>query len=283
MLPTVSMVYNLRIAQITKQPLIDHAKNKKHTPILLLFDQYHKKYSAMIQNYPGFLGAYIYNYGLYYGRIDMAVAGINKSFQKSTLYAGTQTDDILFTFGKNWMLKPAHQNPSIITLSGLCGLPTHKVYELVHPQFGIAQMGLGLQLDSSWGFNQTSALLVSARYLYFVPRKARDYSGKHYKLTIDNFADVLIACKNRWALHGMELGYTARCAWGAHIIPYLKDFGPQHTYTRSNFYAVYKYIFSIKETTNRLLFNIAYGFDHQHKKYNNKYILTTWASWSINF
>ena len=65
----ISIVYNLRIAQITKQTIA----NNKYETVALLFDQYQKKYNGIRQNFVGGMGTFIYNFKSCYFRIDGAV------------------------------------------------------------------------------------------------------------------------------------------------------------------------------------------------------------------
>src|SRR5205085_670436 len=74
----ISIVYNFRIAQITKQPLDGMLSEKKHMTIGLLFDQYQKKYNGTQQNFAGGLASYIYESRPYYLSIDGAVSHIHE-------------------------------------------------------------------------------------------------------------------------------------------------------------------------------------------------------------
>lgn len=276
----ISMVYNFRIAQITKQPIqLDH-KQRNNVVVALLFDQFRRKYNGTFQNFAGGLGSYIYDSGSYYFRTDFAVSHIKETVDHVTTFAGTETDDILFTAGKNFILNKRN----VITLSGLFGVPTHRIYRLEHVDFGYSQVGTGVQIDGSYAFNSKSNFLYGGRYIYFVPRNARDALENKYKFTLGNVGDLLVAYKNNWQpQYGIEFGYTMRSRFGAHIRPNLDDVVKKTNYLRSNFYGVYKYKFSLNTTFNRLLFYAAYGFDHKPKIFGQKYIITFWTSWNISF
>jgi hypothetical protein len=279
-LSAVSMVYNFRIAQITKQPIFEKPHDRNHTVIALLFDQYRKKYNGIFQNFAGGLGSYIYDFEPYYFRVDFAVSHIKAKSNHTTTFSGTETDDILFTLGRNIV----RRDRSIGTLSGLLGIPTHRIFRLQHTDFGYSQLGTGIQYDGSYAINHTNTLLYGARYIYFVPRKALDDLRQKHTFTLGNIGDLLFAYKNNWNEHqGIELGYTARFRFGAHIVPSLDNIVKKTNYIRSNFYAVYKYKFLINNISNRLLFYLSYGFDHTPKVYGNKYIVTLWTSWNIAF
>lgn len=279
-LSAISMVYNFRIAQITKQPIFEKTFNRNHTIVALLFDQFYKKRNNTThQNYAGGLGSFIYDCEPYYFRIDAALSNIRQTDNHITTFSGTETDDILFTVGRNFIVN----EQALITLSGLFGVPTHKIFRLRHPDFGYSQVGMGIQLDGSYTVDCIGSLLYGARYIYFVPRNALDDCKKKYNFTIGNVGDILLAYKNTWNQHGLELGYTFRSQFGAHIRPNLDDTVEKTNYLRSNFYIVYKYKFLTYNVANRLLFNFSYGFDHNPKTFGNKHIITLWASWNIGF
>lgn len=273
-----SMVYNFRIAQITKQPLSDKPTGRNNTMMGLLFDQYQKKYNRVEKNFVGGLASYIRDFSPYYARVDFALSHIKSKLDGVETFSGTETDDLLFTVGRNYLA-----DHGSLTLSGLFGIPTHKNYTLQHAVFGYGQIGVGGQLDGMYTFNVNHALVYGARFVHFVSRDADDDVGQIYKFTIGNMADVLVASKNSWGNQGLELGYTAKFQFDAKITPNLATILEKTNYVRSNFYLVYKYKFLIHDTPNRLLLNVAYGFDHRSKIYGNKYIVTLWGSWSVNF
>lgn len=273
----VSIVYNFRIAQITKQPLTEN-QNTERRVIILPFDQFQKKHYGLFQNFAGGLGAFIYNTESFYARADFAFSFIKETFDHMTTYTGTQTDDLLFTAGYNFK----HDN-NTVTLSGLFGVPTHQIVALKHVPFGYSQVGLGAQVDGSINLGNERAILYGGRYIYFVPRHAKDDVGNTYKYSIGQTVDLLAAYKKNWPVHGIEFGYTARFFFGAAVHPHFDDEVKKLNYIRSNFYTVYKYRFFIHEHPQRLLFNISYGFDHKPHYYGNKYIVTFWGSWNINF
>lgn len=277
---SISMVYNFRIAQVTKQPIFPHATGRDHSVVALLFDQYRKKYDCIYQNFIGGLGSYIYNFDPYYVRVDGAVSHIHEqNSEHVTTFAGTETDDILFTCGRNFILNQHNE----ITLSGLFGVPTHRIYRLQHIDFGYSQVGLGIQLDGSAVLSDTNIFLYGARYIYYIPRTALDPECLKHRFTIGYIADVLFADKNTWGKHGLEYGYTLRARLGAHSQPNYDEIVQKTNYLRSNFYIIYKYRFLVKNVSHRFLFNIAYGFDHFSKVYGNKYIITLWLSWNVRF
>jgi len=277
----ISIVYNYRIAQVTKQPIFENVKPHESTTVALLFDQYQKKYdNETRQNFIGGLGSYIYEFEPCYFRADFAVSHVQQTVNHITTFTGTETDDILFTFGSN-VIKNATKT---VALSGLFGIPTHAIFRLKHVDFGYGQVGLGTQLDGTYRFNDTGhAVLGGLRYIYFVPRTAYDSACAKHTFSIGQLGDLLVAYKKSWYSHGIEFGYTARFQFGSSIYPNFDNIIEKTDYRRSNFYGIYKYKFLIDDLPNRLLFNISYGFDTSPKTFGNQHVITLWAAWNINF
>lgn len=278
-----SIVYNFRIAQITKQSLQEKNNHSHYTLVALLFDLFQKRYSGVKENYAGGMASVIYNRHNYYARIDTALSRFNQKKDMKKIYQDVQTDDLLFTVGRNFMFD---NNRSLLTLSGMFGVPTHRNNAVRSIDFGYAQVGTGVQLDGSYLLNEQtgSALLYGARYIYYLPRTTNDCSGNRYRFSIGNIGDILGAYKRYWHnTHGIELGYTFRSDFGASLWPVLPDVVNKTNYNRSNFYFVYKYKLPQDHTMHRFLFNISYGFDHGHKRDGYASIVTLWGSWNINF
>jgi hypothetical protein len=279
-LSATSMVYNFRVAQITKQPIFKQENHRQHMVIGLPFDQWYHKHSGENHNFAGMLASYIFDYHHYYLRVDGAVSSIQSWNRCSTLYHGRATDDILFTVGRNLRFERHHTTS---TFSALFGVPTHHIHELQHPDFGYGQVGLGVQYDGLYEFNHSANFVYGTRYIYFVPRTALDSACKKHKFSIGNIADILVASKNNGEHHGVEVGYTARFDFGAHCSPSFDEIVYKTNYIRSNFYAVYKYMFKTGDIAHRFLFDVGYSFDHTPKKFGNKFILTCWVAWNVNF
>ena len=275
----ISIVYNFRIAQITKQPITDEQNYNKHTVIPLLFDQVSKTHNDISQNFIGGLAAYIYTHNPYFVRADFAVSHIHTKDQCVTTFTGTQTDDILFTAGYNHKFG----DRKLLTSSLLFGIPTHQVLRLKHTDFGYGLFSLGGQLDGSYPISTNGTFLYGLRYIHFFKRTAQDDDCNDYRFSLGNLQDFLVAWKNNWLPHGIELGYTTRFQFGASVSPSFDDLIAKTNYIRSSFYGVYKYKFTLGHTLNRILFNVGYGFDHRPKIYGNKYIVLVWTSWNVNF
>lgn len=275
-----SIVYNLRIGQVTKQFTVEQANthNRNLAFVGLLFDQYIKEY-FLSQNYVGGFFSCIYEFEPYYFRTDFAVAHVNQIADHVSTSFGTATDDLLFSFGRNFFLN----DKAILTFSGLFGVPTHKIITLQHLGFGYAQVGMGLQLDGSYLIKNPHTLLYGARYLYFIPRNADDILGNTYRYSIGNLADLLLAYKYNWPIHGVEGGYTFRSDFGASINPYVDVAVKQTNYILNSFYFIYKYRFTSGKIAHRFLFNISYSFGNTQADHGHFDVITLWASWGIRF
>ncbi len=276
----ISMVYNFRMAEITKQPIFHEPNDISDTIVALLFEEYKKKYNKIHTNYTGGLGSVIRTVKSYYFRTDFAGTYISEKFHHKTIFKGSQADDILFTVGKSFIF--AHH--SMITLSGLLGIPTHRNLILQHIDFGFGQIGIGIQIDGAYGSNHKKGLLYGFRYVYFIPRDIFDEDNQRYRFTVGHITDILLAYQYRWQKnHEIESGYTVETRIGADIHPYVNYAVRRINYITSNFYFVYKYKFLIKNIANRLFFNFAYGFDNKPNRFSDKHIVTMWLSWNTTF
>lgn len=277
---STSIVYNFRIAEITKEPITSEGDNNKNMIVVLAFDQYNKKYSNASFHYSGGLLAYIYAINPYFIRADTAFAHIySKDPYGQRVFSGTQSDDILITLGRNFSL----ESKGNINGSLLFGIPTHPLYILQHPEFGFGQFGIGAQIDGSVPIPLDNTFLYGARYIRFLKSNPKDCAGNTYTYSNGNVQDFLLAFNKDWKPHAVEAGYTARFQYGSSICPSFDDIITQTEYMRSSLYAVYKYNFRIKRTINRFLANFAYSRDHRPKYYGNRYVVQGWVSWNINF
>jgi hypothetical protein len=283
----LSVIYNLRISQVTGEPIDENNYGNSSRVLALFFDNYQAKYVGDIkQNAVGVLTSFIHDFSSeFYLRTDFAVGHITEHIDHVATFSDTETDDILLTFGRHFI---PHETTKL-TISGLFGIPTHSIFALQHVDFGYGQLGVGAQLDGIYHLHYLHDTLYNTdfvyglRYLYFVPGHAFDHQLNRYVFTIGNLFDILMSVKKKWGHHGIEGGYTRRWDFGAHIMPTIDDIVEKTNYTRNNFYFVYKYQFQIREIHNRLLFNIAYGFDSRPKDFGNKHIVFFWTSWVVHF
>lgn len=277
----ISVVYNFRIAQITRQPL-NNANSHRHKVVSVLpFNTYLKKYNGGIrQNFAGCFGSFIYNVGAYYVRADGAFAHVQETIRHIPNLSVTETDDFLFSAGREF----AVSEQTKLNLSGLLGFPTHNSYSLQRVALGTGQIGTGIQLDGTTKFHKQAKFIYGTRLLYFIKDIAQTTAGKDYLFTAGKLADILVALSNHWGLHhGLEGGYSIRWLFDAQICPKLDNIIDQTNVTSNSFYLLYKYGFETDRTSQRLLFNISYGFDLKPKLYGYKNIVTVWAAWAVNF
>ncbi len=277
-LDAVSIVYNLKIAQITRHQFFK-ADYNRHTGILL-FENYRERHDGTRQNFVGGFTSFIYDKNSFYWRVDGAVSHIHEKIGPTgRTFCGTKTDDILFSAGK----VHTFNDRANVTFSGLFGIPTHKIFSLQHVDFGTGQVGLGIQCDGIYGFSALDSIIAGGRYLYFVPGTALDPLCNRHRFSIGQGVDLLIAHSHIWRVSGIEYGYTVRFPFGSLICPAFDDLTRVPLPVESSFYFVYKYLFHTKHTTQGFLFNISYAFDHSHMPLTNKYILTLFAAWGISF
>jgi len=277
----VSIVYNFRVAQITKRSIVETHAPKSNNITLLPFDYFQKTRDFTIkENYGGALVAFTRNFkNGYYIRADTAFGHVSQKNKNITTTCITEVDDILITGGKN-ILKTKNSH---ITLSGMLGIPTHETTSLQRPTLGFTQFAIGAQLDGLYGWSNKTDFLWGTRYVYFIPRTARDNSDNRYKFTVGSLADLLIGIQtntNVSLTHCFEGGYTGRWGFGAHATPKIDNI-ERFNYIRNSIYLVYKYTLQ-RKFTHRFLFDISYGFESKQNSYNYD-IFLIWASWTIAF
>lgn len=276
----ISIVYNFRIAQITRQPILGHKHHKYNTASWLLFNYFQKNSNFDIRdNYTGGLMSFNRDFAeYYYFKTDVAVAHIGQTIKSNKTVEVTEPDDILCTMGRNFILN----KNSRITLSGLLGIPTHSVNALERIDFGFGQVGIGAQLDGLYTGVKKVDFLYGARYVHFIPRTAFDPENNCYKFTVGSIADLLFSAQsNNIVGHNVEGGYSARWGFGINAspaIPNLKD----AEYIRNTFFLLYKYSFVTERVAHRLLLNIAYGFDSKPKDRGYQAVIL-WGAWGIAF
>lgn len=276
----ISIVYNFRIAQITRQRITNPNDTKTNSLSWLIFNFFQKNKNLNLrENYTGGLTTYNKNFAeKYYFRTDLAVAHSSQTVKDVTNVDAIESDDILFTTGRNFKIS----EKSRVTLSGLLGIPTHSVNTLERIGFGVGQVGIGAQLDGLYKLAQPVDFLWGTRYNYFIPRTAFDALDNSYKFTVGSIADVLVALQTSNILyHGLEGGYAARWGFGIKacpIIPKIEDLN----YMRNNFYLVYKYTFLTERVAHRLLLTVSYGFDSKPKNKGYQAVML-WGAWGIAF
>lgn len=275
----ISVVYNFRIAQITRKPITQKTENKPDSVAPLIFDFFQKMKNFNVrENYAGGLVTYNHNFTHDFFRADFAVAHAGRKVDNVQTVDVTESDDILFTAGHCII----HNPNAMVTLSGLFGIPTHSVFTLERIGFGTGQVGLGVQLDGLHKFTKNSDFLWGTRYNYFIPRTAFDVNNNPYQFTVGSIADLLIGFQTSKPLgHGVEGGYSTRWGFGIESSPKILNLD-QFNYIRNSFYLVYKYTFLTPRVAHRLLLTASYGFDSKPKLYGFNAVMV-WGSWGIAF
>ncbi|MGC2310848.1 MAG: hypothetical protein WA432_04465 [Candidatus Babeliaceae bacterium] len=282
---SVSIVYNLRISETTKRQRLEQQFGYPFIAVVTLFDQWRNIKDGTHDNIGGGLGTFLYSTKSFYIRADFAAAHARESNKALDLrFSRTQTDDLLFSGGYSRVLNKRTK----MTLSGILGIPTHKDLSPEGIQFGTGHVGLGVQLDGSFVYsaNQKQILMAATRYIHFFPRTIVfdiNNQNERFDFHVGNLIDLFIANLSNWGRHRLEIGYNPSFLFGAKIYPAFDEVVQQTNFIRSSFYSSYKYGFLIYRLPSAVTLGISYGFDHIPKKFGNKYIVTLWASWGLNF
>lgn len=283
---SVSIVYNLRVAQTTRRQRLEEKKHLHSIAAVTAFGQFRKKYDETHQSIGGGLGTYIYTLKSVYAKVDFAAARAHEENTTTTTFSDsrTQTDDLLITAGYSHKINDRKR----FTLSGILGLPTHKDTNLEGFSFGTGHIGLGLQADGAFIYSPKKhhAIMAAARYVHFFPRDADvtiNDTKQRFDFALGNLIDLLIAHSSHWNKHSLEIGYNPSFAFGAHINPPLDDVVDKTNFIRSSFYGAYQYRFAIRAKPSAIALALSYGLDHINKRFGNKQIVTVWALWGINF
>jgi hypothetical protein len=279
----ISIVYNLRIAETTRRQVTDPLLKKPAKAIITPFIQFRKKDDGSHHDIEGGLATFNYTFHSFYVKVDSAVARAHQEKEKFH-FSRVQTDDVLVTTGYT-----SSFNKKIkFTASALFGFPTHSDTSLEHIQFGYGHYSIGAQIDGSYSYcsNENFTLRPAARFIHFFARDAliKDSDNiQFFDFNIGNLADLYIAHNFKYGNHRFEIGYDASFFFDATIQPFFEHAVDKSNYIRSSFYGNYKYYFTIKKFMNVITVAFSYGFDHTPKIFGNKYIITFWGSWGINF
>lgn len=279
LLASVSVVYNLRIAETTRRPVFEEYENAPSHAVLTPFNQLRNKGDGTHELVTGSMATLAYVPSSFYLRTDFAFARVRSELQGAS-FSRIQTDDLLFSGGYSHKIGERIR----MTLSGYLGIPTHKDVNLEGIQFGYAHVGLGSQIDASYAYTPdlNNVLRAAARYIYFFKRKTQ-FDCIHYNFNLGNVADLFILLNSRFGNHRIEGGYNPSFFFGSHIKQNYDDTVNKTNYIRNSFFTSYKYRFSIHEQPSSFTLALSYGFDLLPKKTGRKQILTTWASWSVHF
>lgn len=292
----VSIVYNMRIATITRRQKFENDKIQQFHNLLsgTPFAQWRKtENNNFKQNTYGMLGSYIYNRGNLYLKIDSAVGRVNSTIigdNNNLKISHTQTDDILFTGGFGQKIGKRVR----LAYSGLFGIPTHRNYILEFSQFGIGHIGLGGQIDCAYNYskNEHHTMFGALRFIHFLARTVKAdnpcithlYNHNSYNLKPGNVADLFISHQSSWnKFNRLEFGYDGTFGFGASICPIIANFGGTATLIRNSFFGAYSRFIPIHEIPSGIIIALSGGFDSKPKLLGNKYFITIWGLWGFTF
>jgi hypothetical protein len=274
---TESIVYNFKIAQITKS-----ADTHNNVFNFLTFNLYREKYNCVQKNFTGELVSYIHNLRPYYFRIDTAYGYFFEKVNNQKTFKGENLDDILITFGKTF-----HQECKNDTLSCLIGIPTHHATSLDPINFGVGQYSLGIQFDTLHKIGKQD-LLFGCRFLHFFPRKIynADYYG--YKFTPGSLIDLLAGYKKNWTSTGIEFGYNLAFRFNAQLegddnINKNQEILEKYNINRSSFFLALNYFFNTCDIKNKIFLIMSAGFDHKPEPFKVKKLFNCSLSWALSY
>lgn len=289
-LEAVTIVYNMRIAEITKRQQL--APNvKKHNILgVTSVGQWRKLKNGFKQSVYSEIGTYIRSAKSWYFKIDGAVGRVKNNIITRS-FKRTQTDDILFTGGYSHGIGEYGR----FTYSGLFGIPTHRDFILDLAQFGTGHVGVGGQFDVSYAYmhNRSNILLAAARLVHFFPRNITShdpclqplYPCREFNLNLGNVADLYIAHQTNWAkVNRVEFGYDASfIGFGSHVSPDIPDFSGSLVYIRNSFFGAYSRLLPSEKMPMGIVTGLSGGFDSRPYIVGNRYMLTAWFLWGILF
>lgn len=280
-LESVSIVYNMRVAEITRRQAVDPKYTDPSITSLVLFDQTRKRCDSVNQNIAGGLATYLYSRKRFYCKADFAVGHVRSNNIDGT-FSRTQTDDILLTFGYSKTISKKTK----ATVSLLLGFPTHRDTILEGIEFGTGHNGFGLQLDGSFicSKKENQSILAAARYIRFFPASIFypiNTKCTPFYLDIGNLVDLIIGYNYRFNTSAFEVGYNPSFLFSATITPAIATVTSQINGIRSSFYAAFKHLFLREKHPQGIIIAMSYGFDNKPKIF--KRIITVWAAWGINF
>lgn len=284
---SITLVYSFRFAEITRPSDLQLPDEKAHwigavTP----FDRYSKTCQGGHNNAAGALGTILYHKANTYARIDTGFATVVDHQTKNDPFAckRTQTDDILFTFGKGWIPQPRLR----VTASGLVGFPTHKNVGLFRDQFGTGHFGVGAQIDNAYNYSPKKhhSFLASARYVRFFSAHSclkAPTVQQLFNVDLGNLIDLYFANYSNYGKHQFEISYNPTFFFGAGFTPPNQALQRAFHFIRSSFTIDYQYGFMLGKHPSAAIFIFSYSFDHGKRITRNTCILTGAFSFVFTF
>lgn len=273
-----SIVYNFRIAETTQGFILSEGDDKAVMSTATAFGQVRTKQDDTRFMFFGGAGTFVYYASHYYARIDAAVARTIKRGNCFTYDARTRTDDILVTGGYGHEIT----DQSRITYSIIFGFPTHANRRFETIEFGYGHFALGPQIDTSYIFSNhpNMALTIAGRLIHFFPRIVPDRLNKpngYSDFNGGDMIDIFLSYRFGGNHNKYEVGYDV-----TQFCNYLKDDERLPSYTRNNFFATYKRIFTVKGHPSSIVLGLSSGFDSK-PDVGYKRLVTAWASWWVSF
>jgi hypothetical protein len=281
---TVSFVYNLRIAEATKQ-YITMEQAHFYAGGITAVGQYRLTHEGIHHNTEGALMTFLTEQGPWYLRVDGAFAR-NEEKGATVDASRTELDDIIVMGGYSWV----HDDIKI-ALSCLVGIPTHKNWGLIEPQFGIGHASLGGQFDAAWTYydepQYKHALWAAARYIHFFPRTVylpvEPPCLSPFEFHLGNTVDLFFAHNSLWGRHSFEFGYNPTFLFHSYTDPFLEIIAEEVPFIRSSFYVSYHCRFVQGRHLSKLIVGFSYGADHRPQNVGYHRIMTGWLGWSFIF
>ena len=286
----VTIVYNMRVAEITKRQQLDPSKRKPNIIGETTFGQWRKIKNGARQSAYGAIATYIFSQKSFYLKIDGAVGHVRNDLDTITIKR-TQTDDILFSGGYGH----AVGQYSRFTYSALLGVPTHRDFILDLAQFGTGHVGIGGQFDAAYAYvpDRSRVLLAATRLIHFFPRNVSShdpcikplYNCFQYYLKTGNIADLYVAHQMNWnKVNRFECGYDATfIGFGSSIQPEIPNFGGSALFIRNSFFGAYSRIIPIGKVKTGMIIGLSGGFDSRPPTFGNTYMITAWALYGVLF
>lgn len=279
----VSIVYNMRIAEISKRQQLTPNMKRHNVLAQTSFGQWRELKNGFKQSVYGAIASYIRSAESFYFKVDGAVGRVKNNVLIRTVKR-TQTDDILFTGGYSHAVGEYAR----FTYSGLFGIPTHRDFILDLAQFGTGHVGIGGQFDTSYAYvaDRSNVLLFATRLVHFFPRNISShdpclqplYQCREYNLSPGNIVDVYVAHQTNWGTKNrLEFGYDASfLGLNADIKPEIIDFSGSLLYIRNSFFGAYSRRIPVRSTQIGIIAGLSGGFDSRPCIVGNRYMLTAW-------
>lgn len=278
---SVSVVYNLRISEITRRSSYNPNIVRPSMAVLTFFDQQRWRYDNIRERVNAGLGNYIYINERLYFKIDAAAGNVGQSKPNEPYFSRTQTDDILLSCGYKIPLSERAR----ITISGKFGFPTHHDLITQGLQLGTGHVGLGAQLDGAFALTESKlhSIMTAFRYIRYFPATIYFPNVKQpYKFNIGNLADLLISYNGGTRFNRYEFGYNASFVFNPTIYPFIETpLANQSLGIRSSFYGSFTHIFFIQKHPSAFIIGLSYGFDNKPLIFRR--ILSLFGAWGINF